>query len=98
MTPPIMPNEPPTSHTRAIVGSIIVIIVLIFGGLYFWGAQLNVEKDVTQANDQSAMIADVGVVSNSDQVADIDADANAADLEQFDAQIDADIANIETQL
>ena len=91
-----MPNEQPASHTRAIVGSIIVVIVLILGGLYFLGGQL--EKDGTQTDDQSAMSAEAEAVTNSDKVADIDADVNAADLGQFDAQIDADMANIETQL
>jgi hypothetical protein len=91
-----MPDAKPTYHTGAIVGSAIVIIILILGILYFWGAQL--EKNDMQADDSSSMSADANTVSDSDQVADIEADVNAADLGQFDAQIDADMANIETQL
>ena len=36
-------EAPQTKSTGAIIGSIIIILVLIIGGLYFWGKQI-VEK------------------------------------------------------
>ncbi len=46
--PPIIsdPNEkllPPARHSSAgpIIGTLIIVVVMIFGALYFWGAYLN---------------------------------------------------------
>lgn len=41
--------EHTTTHSKSgagpIVGVVIVVILLVFGGLYFWGAQLNQEEE-----------------------------------------------------
>ena len=51
-TPPLNPNQPQTPQKKTgvgpMIGTIIIVILLIFGGLYFWGAQLNKEKNQDQ--------------------------------------------------
>jgi hypothetical protein len=37
------------SHMGSLIGAVIVIIIIVFGGLYFWGAQL--EKQGTSYED-----------------------------------------------
>jgi hypothetical protein len=106
-TPPPTPVESPdkkSSPVGSIVGAIIVIIVIIFGGLYFWGAQL--EKD-SGYNDSELpfLLGDEGFeadgippVSTSDEVFDIEADISATNLEDFEAQLDADLLDLEAEL
>ncbi|MDP3645666.1 MAG: hypothetical protein Q8R25_01120 [bacterium] len=38
---PILPQAPKKESAGPIVGAIIVVVLLIVGGLYFWGARLN---------------------------------------------------------
>jgi len=51
-TPPNQPHDESTPHvsampqqqkggTGATVGIIIIVVLMLFGGLYFWGAHLN---------------------------------------------------------
>ncbi len=87
----------------SVVGAIIVIIVLIAGGLYLWGMQL---EDQQVASDQLPFIlgdeeyVDEGLppASNSDAVADIEADVGSTNLDQFDAALDSDMKNLDTEL
>ncbi len=108
-TPPTTPQMPPPieaskkSGAGSIIGAVIIIIVIIFGGLYFWGAQL--EKDQMMQEELPFLLGDdtlntdgIPPVSTSDEVADIEADANATDIAQFEAQLDNDLGNVETQL
>ena len=54
--PPTLPHTPETDTDRMlpeghpsgngpVIGIIIIVILLIFGALYFWGAQLNRTPD-----------------------------------------------------
>jgi len=38
-------EKPKQSPVGPIVGAIIIIALLVFGGLYFWGAHLNKEQN-----------------------------------------------------
>ena len=74
-----------------IVGVVIIVIVLIFGGLYFWGSQLSEEKEMTAeeiAAQEDTMLIKLQEQSASDEIADIEADLNATDLEGLDAELD----------
>ena len=90
-----------SSPIGSVVGIIIVIAVIVLGGLYFWGAQLEQEQAMMQ-EELPFILGDEGnesegfpPTSSSDEVLDIEADANATDLEAFDAAIDADLANLD---
>jgi len=90
------------SSAGSIVGAIIVIIMLIFGGLYFWGAQL--EKQQVYEDELPFLLGDeeeaagIPYTSTSDDVSSIEADVSATNLDAFEAQVDEDMAAIETQL
>lgn len=88
-----------------IAGAVIIIILLIAGGLYFWGAQLNtntiqetpyIPSDTMM--EDGTIEADVSVglpsQSTSDEAAAIESDFNAMNLEAIDASNEAQLNNI----
>ena len=103
---PLQP-ERPKSSIGPVAGAIIVILLLIAGGLYFWGAQLNnqpqpapyipsndtsaPQTDTTPTNDPSAGLPPQ---SSSDDVSSIQADANAMNTDQLNTQNSAELNNI----
>ncbi len=86
-----------------IVGAVIIIALLIFGGLYFWGMQI--EKEQTpetlpmilgdEQQVQAAPVQDNAALSTSDEPAAIEKDADDAYMQQLEASIDADLKAIE---
>jgi hypothetical protein len=104
---PPMQQEPQKSSVGPVAGAVIVILLLVAGGLYFWGAQLNKEQanDVpfipsnetsqdTNANLTSDTGAGLPPQSSSDDVSSIEADANAMDMSQLESQNNAELNNI----
>ena len=102
--PPPMP-EPQKSSVGPVAGAVIVILLLIAGGLYFWGAQLNKQEDLPpfipsdtsldeDANVTSDTSAGLPQQSASDDVSSIEADANAMDMSQFESENSAELNNI----
>lgn len=57
----------------ALIGSIIVIIILVVGGIYVFKMNIQKVKDTQKANEQ---INTANVLSSSDETADIEADLN----------------------
>lgn len=101
----IPPQEPQKSSIGPMAGAVIVILLLIAGGLYFWGAQLNKQDEALPfipSNDtpplDDAMTSDpaagLPTQSESDDVASIEADANAMDMTQFESENSAELNNI----
>lgn len=105
MPPP--QNEPHKSSIGPVAGAIIVILLLIAGGLYFWGAQLNKQEnlppfipsdDSAQQGDDATITSDTSAglpqQSSSDDVSSIESDANAMNMDQLNAQNSAELNNI----
>ncbi|MBP9668743.1 MAG: hypothetical protein KBE09_00430 [Candidatus Pacebacteria bacterium] len=100
-TPTIAPES--KGGIGPIVGAVIIIALLIFGGLYFWGTQI--EKEQTpetlpmilgdQPQVQAAPVQDNTALSPSDEPAAIEKDADDAYMAQLEADIDADLKAIE---
>ena len=105
----IPPPEKHSSPIGPVAGAAIVILLLIAGGLYFWGSQINqMEQNpppVIPSNDMSLQedatittTSDTGSglppQSASDDVSSIEADANAMNLDQLNAENNAQINNI----
>lgn len=99
---PVVPNETDTSEESSmgpIIGAIIIILILIIGGLYFWGQNL-VDKEGVTDEDAEEILEDDEVSeelsqqSSSDEVEDIEADLEASSFED----IDSDLENIEDEL
>lgn len=92
-------NEKQTKSVGAIIGIAIIIVIIIFGGLYYWGAQISNQK--TQSDQQGttltpeeignkpdAALEQLQTQNASDEVADIETDLNATDLGGLDAELE----------
>ena len=83
---PMQPLQP--VEEKAIgpaIGVIIIILVLILGGLYFWGERMN--KNTVMQNPQieetaspDAQMMELQQQSSSDDINSIDADLKATDV------------------
>lgn len=75
-----------------LVAIIIIVIILILGGLYFWGQRADISEPIIPADD--TIVETLETQSTSDEIVDIDADLEATDLDN----LDADLAAIEGEL
>jgi hypothetical protein len=104
LPPTPMPQEPQKSSVGPVAGAVIVILLLVAGGLYFWGAQLNKQAEVlpfipsNDTTEESTVTGDTSAglpaQSESDDVSSIEADAGAMDMTQFESQNSAEMNNI----
>ncbi len=91
-------NKSADHSVGPIVGAVIIVLILVLGGLYFWGERLNQSQEaltaeqIEQAPDDS--LAKLKAQGSSDELADIEADAAATDLEGLNAEL----KNIEAEL
>lgn len=92
-----MPKPPQSKKpVGPIVGAVIIVLILILGGLYFWGEKLN---NGTMSAEQIRNASDASVVglqnqSSSDSVSSIEADAKATNLDGLTNEVN----NISNQL
>ncbi|MEK7628320.1 MAG: hypothetical protein AAB421_02800 [Patescibacteria group bacterium] len=103
--PQTAPIEAHKSSLGPIVGAVVIIALMVFGGLYYWGSQLQQEAaaelpfimddgSVPPASTEDTT-AGIPAPSNSDAVVDIEADINNTDFDALDAQIDADLKEVQ---
>ena len=99
-TPEPAPEE--HHHLGPIIGVLIVVLVLILGGIYIWGAMLvngpasdgqivprDIVNDEPETTRAEADVQIANTVSSSDEVAAIEADIESTDLDSFDAELDS---------
>lgn len=88
----------PQKPMGPILGIVIIVILLILGGFYFWGTQLSDDSQVQDktemtaeeiANQEDIVLENLRNQRNSDEISDIEADLNATDLESLDSELDA---------
>ncbi len=95
-------SAPQQHGMGALVGTLIVLAVLVLGGVYFFLNKQMADQPtppVILGDTTSAPIVENDPApSSSDAVTDINADIEATDLNQLDAQIDADLKAIEANL
>lgn len=85
------------SGTGPIVGAVVVIALLIFGGLYFWGSQLEKNaENLPLITGDTAPVQDNRELSRSDSTDAITNDADDAYMNQLEANIEADLQAIES--
>ena len=72
-----------------VVGIIIIIILIVLGGWYYWSTQIQGEMTPEEiiAGEDVALL-DLQEQGTSDEVADIEADLDATDLEGLDAELE----------
>lgn len=102
-TPPQAPTQdqntapaPKSGGKGPMVGIAVIIILLIFGGLYFWGASLN----SAQLNEDTIFdeAANNDIAAPSDEPAQIESDLDTFNTDDFEAQLDADLEALEAEL
>jgi uncharacterized protein HemX len=96
-------NAPQQPGMGALVGTLIVLAVLVLGGVYFY-----LNKQMAEPQTPPVILGDTTPTppleqsspapSSSDDVNAIEADVSATDLDQLEAQIDADLKTIESNL
>lgn len=101
-------SPPERKPIGPIAGAIIVIVLLVLGGLYFWGAQMNSRIDETPyipgdtmpgsempvGELQSDTSAGLPPQSSSDDISSIESDFNAMNMNQMESQNNAELNNI----
>jgi len=83
------------------LGIVIILIIIVFGGLYFWGARLNDAKnDIDQIplilGDDGSSITPSQTASDSPE--NIESDFDTTDIDALEAGIEGDLSNIEFEL
>jgi len=73
-----------------VIGAIIIITILVIGGLYYWGAELN--KQAEPSAEEIAAKVDhsteaLGTQGTSDEIAAIEEDLDLTDLGNLDAEL-----------
>ena len=95
-------NAPQTNEERSksigsIIGLAIIIVILIFGGLYYWGAQINKQQTQEQLDNTTAEMIEnqldtaleqLQAQNESDEIADIEVDLNDTALEGLDQELE----------
>ena len=77
-----------------LIGSIVIILILIVGGLFFWGSIISQKKDqieltaTEQEQVQQTVVEDITKQSSSDDTASIEADLKATNVDSLDAGLD----------
>lgn len=88
-----------------VIGIAVIVVIIIFGGLYYWGSKLNTNESViidpTDAptaeeiiNQEDTVLEQLQTQSSSDEIKDIEADLSLTDLENLDAGLE----NIDAEL
>jgi len=90
-------NEKQSKSIGSIIGLAIIIVILIFGGLYYWGAQINKQQTQEQLDNTTAEMIEnqldtaleqLQAQNESDEIADIEVDLNDTALEGLDQELE----------
>ena len=95
-------NTPQTNEKRSksigsIIGLATIMVILIFGGLYYWGAQINKQQTQEQLDNTTAEMIEnqldtaleqLQAQNESDEIADIEVDLNDTALEGLDQELE----------
>lgn len=82
-------GEPKKSGVGALIGSIIIILILVLGALYFWGGKLQTNEEELNFDFDESSAAVSGTTSASDEVSDIEADLNKTETVNLDEDLNA---------
>ena len=77
-------SQPSGSSSGPVIGVIVILVVIILAGLYFWGQRGGAEDVNT---DQAAEA--ITTQSDSDDTNSIENDLNNTDIENIDSEINA---------
>lgn len=69
------PNQIEQKSNGALIGSVIIIVILIIGGIYFWKASVERTSDSAEFSSESL------------DTSSMEADLNSLDMENLDSDI-----------
>ena len=77
-----------------IIGIIVILVIIILGGLYFWSQREGNDTTINDATINDATITDealesINLQSGLDDTTSIEADLDATDIENLDAELNA---------
>jgi len=84
------PGEMPTSEKGygGVIGATIIIIIIVVGGLYLWGRDVNNDLTGAEINSQTDESTEsLKQQGDSTEIADIEADLNATSLDGLDQEM-----------
>ena len=76
-----------------LIGVIIIVLVLVLGGLYFWGSQLNEGADTIFTSEN----ANDDIANSDDEPEAIEDDLDDFNSAEFESQMEADINALESE-
>ena len=79
-------GEPKKGGVGALIGSIIVILILVLGALYFWGGKLQTEEGELNFDESAAVN---GATSSAGEFADLEAELNNLPPVNLDEDLNA---------
>jgi uncharacterized protein HemX len=82
------------STVGPMIGSIVIILIVIIGGLYFWGSLITEKKseiqteDALQEQSETLEVEQTAKQSASDDTSSIEADLEATNVDSLDSGIE----------
>lgn len=90
-------DKKPEKSIGSVIGIAIIVVLIIFGGLYYWGNQINkqnamVEREAITTeeieNAPDTTLESLESLGTSDEIADIEIDLDTTDLENLDEELE----------
>ena len=72
-----------------IIGIIVILVIIILGGLYFWSQREGNDTTINDATITDEALESINTQSELDDTASIEADLDATDIENLDAELNA---------
>ncbi|QSH39220.1 hypothetical protein JXR01_02870 [Candidatus Kaiserbacteria bacterium] len=94
---PVTETPGKSGGTGPLVGIIIIVILLVFGGLYFWDSLRGID---TAPNEDAILEENLNedIAAPSDEPVQIENDLGTFDTAAFEAQLEADLESLELEL
>lgn len=82
--------EPQNEHSVGpTIGLIIIMVLIVLGGFYFWGERSDAMKEMDDGRDVAAEVSAIEDQSDSDETSSIEADLENTHTETLDAELNA---------
>lgn len=83
------PQATANKSSGPVIGIVIIVVVLVLGGLYFWGERIVNEQptpeEIIGAPDQT--LENLNMQGTSDEINAIESDLNATNLQNLDSEV-----------
>ena len=81
-------GEPEKKSAGPVFGIIIIVVLIILGGFYFWGTLSDSMSPAEIEAEVDAALEDLETQSTSDEVSDIEADLDSTLLDDLDKELE----------